>query len=67
MKVATIAEKMNNPACLLMNSFVFKKKICEEFKESSPYCVPVGLTLADKSYKPVVRHFGLQLLEHAIK
>ncbi|XP_056022649.1 exportin-5-like [Ostrea edulis] len=42
-------------------------KICEEFKDSSPFCVPVGLVLAEKAYKPVVRHFGLQLLEHAIK
>ncbi|KAK3092966.1 hypothetical protein FSP39_009455 [Pinctada imbricata] len=30
-------------------------------------CVPVGLFLAQTVHKPIVRHFGLQLLEHVIK
>ncbi|XP_064173017.1 exportin-5 isoform X1 [Anguilla rostrata] len=42
-------------------------KFCEEFKEKCPFCVPCGLQLADKAQSPVVRHFGLQILEHVIK
>ncbi|KAG7314070.1 hypothetical protein KOW79_022566 [Hemibagrus wyckioides] len=42
-------------------------KFCEEFKEKCPYCIPCGLQLADKSQTAVVRHFGLQILEHVIK
>ncbi|TSP25427.1 Exportin-5 [Bagarius yarrelli] len=42
-------------------------KFCEEFKEKCPYCIPCGLQLADKSQAAVVRHFGLQILEHVIK
>ncbi|XP_071336660.1 exportin-5 [Trachinotus anak] len=42
-------------------------KFCEEFKETNSFCVPCGLQLADKAQPPVVRHFGLQILEHVIK
>ncbi|XP_053475356.1 exportin-5 isoform X2 [Ictalurus furcatus] len=42
-------------------------KFCEEFKEKCPYCIQCGLQLADKSQTAVVRHFGLQILEHVIK
>ncbi|XP_038148996.1 exportin-5 [Cyprinodon tularosa] len=42
-------------------------KFCERFKETSTLCVPCGLHLADKSQPAVVRHFGLQILEHVIK
>ncbi|KAJ8250821.1 hypothetical protein COCON_G00227430 [Conger conger] len=42
-------------------------KFCEEFKEKCPFCVPCGLQLADKAQSPVIRHFGLQILEHVIK
>lgn len=42
-------------------------QFCEEFKEKCPYCVPCGLRLSDKSQPAVVRHFGLQILEHVIK
>ncbi|KAJ8384765.1 hypothetical protein AAFF_G00198510 [Aldrovandia affinis] len=42
-------------------------KFCEEFKEKCPFCVPCGLQLADKSQSPIVRHFGLQILEHVVK
>uniref|UniRef100_A0A8D0AC82 Exportin 5 n=1 Tax=Sander lucioperca TaxID=283035 RepID=A0A8D0AC82_SANLU len=42
-------------------------KFCEEFKETSTFCVPCGLQLADKAQTAVVRHFGLQILEHVIK
>lgn len=42
-------------------------KFCEEFKETSSLCIPCGLKLADKAHPPVIRHFGLQVLEHVIK
>ncbi|KAJ0004770.1 hypothetical protein NQD34_010984 [Periophthalmus magnuspinnatus] len=42
-------------------------KFCEEFKESSTLCIPCGLKLADKAHSAVIRHFGLQILEHVIK
>ena len=42
---------------------------CERFKETSPLCAQCGLFLAQKApnRSPVVRHFGLQLMEHCIK
>ncbi|XP_074531298.1 LOW QUALITY PROTEIN: exportin-5 [Halichoeres trimaculatus] len=42
-------------------------KFCEDFKETSSLCVPCGLQLAGKAQPAVVRHFGLQILEHVIK
>ncbi|XP_070590303.1 exportin-5 isoform X2 [Erythrolamprus reginae] len=42
-------------------------KFCEEFKEKSPVCVSCGLKLAEKSQTAIVRHFGLQILEHVVK
>ena len=47
--------------------FIVLQQFCEEFKESSSLCVPCGLRLADKAQPAVVRHFGLQILEHVIK
>ncbi|XP_043268012.1 exportin-5 isoform X2 [Venturia canescens] len=42
---------------------------CERFKETSPLCAQCGLYLAQKSPErsSIVRHFGLQLMEHCIK
>uniref|UniRef100_A0A8C8RCI7 Exportin-5 n=1 Tax=Pelusios castaneus TaxID=367368 RepID=A0A8C8RCI7_9SAUR len=40
---------------------------CEEFKEKCPICVPCGLKLAEKTQTAIVRHFGLQILEHVVK
>lgn len=40
---------------------------CERFKEESPLCATVGLQLASSNHIPVIRHFGLQLVEHCIK
>ncbi|KAM4041690.1 exportin-5 [Anomaloglossus baeobatrachus] len=40
---------------------------CEGFKETCPVCVPCGLQLAEKSQPPLIRHFGLQVLEHVVK
>ncbi|XP_075719893.1 LOW QUALITY PROTEIN: exportin-5 [Rhinoderma darwinii] len=42
-------------------------QFCEDFKEKCPVCVPCGLRLAEKSQPPLVRHFGLQVLEHVVK
>ncbi|XP_003789268.1 exportin-5 [Otolemur garnettii] len=42
-------------------------KFCEEFKEKCPVCVPCGLKLAEKTQIAIVRHFGLQILEHVVK
>ncbi|XP_046395855.1 exportin-5 isoform X3 [Ischnura elegans] len=40
---------------------------CESFKESSPLCAQCGLYLARKENPHIIRHFGLQLMEHCIK
>ncbi|XP_049621435.1 exportin-5 [Suncus etruscus] len=42
-------------------------KFCEEFKEKCPICVPCGLRLAEKTQTAIIRHFGLQILEHVVK
>ncbi|KAM4772449.1 exportin-5 [Rhinophrynus dorsalis] len=42
-------------------------KFCEDFKENNPDCVVCGLHLAEKTQLPVIRHFGLQVLEHVVK
>ncbi|XP_053405652.1 exportin-5-like [Mercenaria mercenaria] len=42
-------------------------QICEEFKENSPYCIPCGLTLSERVHPHIIRHFGLQLLQHVIR
>lgn len=41
---------------------------CENFKESSPLCAEAGLFLAaGHQHSLLVRHFGLQLMEHTVK
>lgn len=41
---------------------------CERFKETSPLCAQAGLYLAAaEQYSTIVRHFGLQLMEHTVK
>uniref|UniRef100_A0A8C3L656 Exportin-5 n=1 Tax=Chrysolophus pictus TaxID=9089 RepID=A0A8C3L656_CHRPC len=44
-----------------------RREFCEEFKEKCPICVPCGLKLAEKTQTAIVRHFGLQILEHVVK
>jgi len=39
----------------------------EQFKESSPVCSQCGLFLTAITHPPVVRHFGLKILEDVIK
>ncbi|XP_052872202.1 exportin-5 [Anopheles cruzii] len=40
---------------------------CERFKDVSPLCAQAGLCLVTGNYPAIVRHFGLQLMEHTIK
>jgi exportin-5 len=40
---------------------------CEQFKETSPMCAECGLYLAQLPNIAIVRHFGLQLMEHCVK
>uniref|UniRef100_A0A8C9VMM6 Exportin 5 n=1 Tax=Scleropages formosus TaxID=113540 RepID=A0A8C9VMM6_SCLFO len=71
--VAVICEQLIKAVNVMMDAESSQRyrlealKFCEEFKEQCPFCVPCGLQLADKSQSPVVRHFGLQILEHVIK
>eukprot|EP00095_Tigriopus_kingsejongensis_P004335 snap_masked-scaffold1460_size40381-processed-gene-0.0 protein:Tk04335 transcript:snap_masked-scaffold1460_size40381-processed-gene-0.0-mRNA-1 annotation:"PREDICTED: exportin-5" len=39
----------------------------EEFKQSNPLAVACGFRLSERSHSPVVRHFGLKIIEDAIK
>ncbi|XP_064484007.1 exportin-5-like [Ornithodoros turicata] len=39
----------------------------EDFKENSPQCAQCGVLLSAKNNSPVIRHIGLQLVEHCIK
>jgi len=39
----------------------------EQFKETSPICSQCGLFLTSITHPPVVRHFGLKILEDVIK
>ncbi|XP_035784555.1 exportin-5-like [Anopheles albimanus] len=40
---------------------------CERFKDVSPLCAQAGLWLVTGNFPAIVRHFGLQLMEHTIK
>lgn len=41
---------------------------CEQFKETSPFCAQCGFFLAQSTAAShIVRHFGLQLMEHCVK
>ncbi|XP_052767474.1 exportin-5-like [Mya arenaria] len=60
--VATIFEPSSSPHDRLR-----AQQICENFKESSPHCIQCGLLLADRQNSPIIRHFGLKLLEHCTK
>ncbi|KAM9726861.1 exportin-5 [Menidia menidia] len=72
-QVAAMCEQLMKAVIVMMDaetSQIYRLealKFCEEFKETSSLCVPCGLQLADKSQPAVVRHFGLQILEHVIK
>lgn len=40
---------------------------CEKFKEISPLCAQAGLYLVTNQFSAIVKHFGLQLMEHQVK
>lgn len=40
---------------------------CEKFKEISPLCAQAGLYLVTNQFSTIVKHFGLQLMEHQVK
>ncbi|KAL8619551.1 hypothetical protein ACOMHN_019607 [Nucella lapillus] len=42
-------------------------QVCEEFREKSPACLECGVILAGQQNSAIIRHFGLQLMEHSIK
>ncbi|XP_070577656.1 exportin-5-like isoform X2 [Ptychodera flava] len=42
-------------------------QVCEDFKEHSPDCARCGVELVSLHHSPIIRHFGLQLLEHCVK
>lgn len=46
---------------------ILAHKVCDDFKENPSMSIKYGLILARKGYSPIIRHFGLQLLEHSIK
>ncbi|XP_023226925.1 exportin-5-like [Centruroides sculpturatus] len=67
------AEKLFEAVETIMNPSIGQERrgeayrICENFKETSPLCAHCGLLLSSIENPPVVRHFGLQLIEHHIK
>ncbi|KAJ1148538.1 hypothetical protein NDU88_001367 [Pleurodeles waltl] len=43
------------------------QKFCDTFKAKSPLCITCGLMLVQKTEPTIVRHLGLQILEHLAK
>ncbi|XP_052738184.1 exportin-5 [Bicyclus anynana] len=73
-EVALIADELSNAVELTLNPTVAQEArkqaytACESFKDNSPWCAQAGLLLASGAhYSPVVKHFGLQLMEHTVK
>ncbi|XP_029448694.1 exportin-5 isoform X1 [Rhinatrema bivittatum] len=72
-QVGTLCEQLVKAVTVMMDPGSSQRyrlealKFCEEFKEKCPICVPCGLKLAEKTQTAIVRHFGLQILEHVVK
>ncbi|XP_072941490.1 exportin-5 [Epargyreus clarus] len=73
-EVVLIADELSRAVELTLNPTVAQDarsqayNACESFKENSPWCAQAGLLLASGAqYSPVVKHFGLQLMEHTVK
>ncbi|KPJ15304.1 Exportin-5 [Papilio machaon] len=73
-EVGLIADELSRAVELTLNAAVSHDarnqayNACESFKENSPWCAQAGLLLASGSqYSAVVKHFGLQLMEHTVK
>ncbi|XP_013417289.1 exportin-5 [Lingula anatina] len=65
-RLAMAVETVMNPA-VERDDRLKAHQLCEEFKESSPFCAQCGLLLASKDKPHVIRNFGLQLIEHCVK
>ncbi|GAB1599827.1 exportin-5-like [Argonauta hians] len=59
-------ETVMNPA-VRNEDRMLAHKVCDELKEMPSKSIEFGLILAHSQYSPIIRHFGLQLLEHCIK
>ncbi|KAG8236610.1 hypothetical protein J437_LFUL017051 [Ladona fulva] len=72
-EVAEISAQLVTAIEITMNPYADQQRrlsayeACERFKESSPLCAQCGLYLARKENSHIIRHFGLQLMEHCIK
>ncbi|CAG5044725.1 unnamed protein product [Parnassius apollo] len=73
-EVTLIADELSRAVELTLNPAVSHDarnqayNACESFKENSPWCAQAGLLLASgNQYSAVVKHFGLQLMEHTVK
>lgn len=73
-EVALLAEELARAVELTMSATASQSarheayNACERFKETSPLCAQAGLFLAaGEQHSTVVRHFGLQLMEHTVK
>lgn len=73
-EVALIVEELSRAVELTLSPDITQEErlqaynACESFKESSPWCAQAGLLLASGAqHSPVVKHFGLQLMENTVK
>ncbi|XP_071502509.1 exportin-5-like [Diadema antillarum] len=73
MEIEEQARQLADAVNITLDSTINQKRrmeayqICETFKEKSPHCVACGMYLSDAKNSPVIRHFGLQLLEHFVR
>jgi len=72
-EIAALAQQLGAAVELTMNPAVPMEQRhqafsqLEEFKEKSPYGSQCGFYLVESSTSPVVRHFGLKILEDVVK
>jgi hypothetical protein len=52
-------------AIMTILSIIFK--VCEEFKNNTTYLTRCGIYLYGNHPNFIVKHYGLQLIQHAIK
>ena len=52
--------------CSDTGPFLLRVQKIEQFKEESPHCMQCGFLLMTEQ-APIVKHFGLQLIEHYVK
>lgn len=52
---------------MMMNLRFFIFKVCEEFKNSKGYLTNCGIYLYSNHPNFMVKHFGLQVIHHAVK